>query len=422
MTGPGGGPAAQAGWRSHPIVGRSAWTLVGQAASSGSNFVLAVAMLATATTHEFGVFSVAISAYLLVTQLTRSAFSLPLMVLYSGTQAEKDARRFGPAAGAAVATGLLAAVVFVVAGVAYPAGRTMFLVLAAAIPFLLYQDVLRHVAFAEGTPKRAAEADILWIGAMAALACVAGLLGRGSPVVLFLGWSLAGVLSGGFLGLRLRVPPDVAGAWCWLRTHARLCRQLATEFVVNSGSYYVLSYGLVVVTDAEQLGRWRAAQALIGPVSVLLLGGTALGVPESIRVRDRRSSLRRFAVTLSMAMSAMALAGGAFAYLVLPAVGPTLFAQTWESARPVLPVLTLFAVAVGASVGAIAGLRARDLSGWLVGARAVSGAVAVVLGLGLASEFGAIGALTGLLVPEAGFACVAWLRFNKELVVADATG
>lgn len=409
-------------WRSHPVLGRSAWTMVGQAASSGSNFVLAVAMLATATTGEFGVFSVAISAYLLVTQLTRSAFSLPLMVLYSGGTGRKDSRPYAAATGAAVATGLVAAAVLVAAGLVYPPGRAMFLILAAAAPFLLYQDVLRHVAFAEGTPRRAAEADLLWVGALSAAACAAGLVGRGSPVVLLLAWSATGAVSGIFLGRRLRVLPDLAGAWGWLRAHGRLCRQLTIEFLVNSGGYYVLSYGLVVVTDAEQLGRWRAAQALIGPVSVLLLGGTALGVPESVRVRDRGPSLRRFAVSLSAAMSAIALAGGAFAYLILPAVGPTLFAATWESARPVLPVLTLFAVAVGASVGPIAALRARDLSGWLVRARAVNGAVAVVLGLGLAVPFGAPGALAGLLVPEAGFALFAWLRFQTELLATDAAG
>ena len=402
-------------WQSHPVVGRSAWTFADQAASSGSNFVLALTILATADLREFGAFSVAITGYLLVTQLTRSAFSLVVLILYSDDDGPAVASRAGPAVAAAVATGVAGAVAFLAAGLAFDGGRAMFLVLAGALPFLQYQDAVRHVAFAAAQPKVAARSDGLWLFLQITASAVAALTGRASPTVLLLVWAGAGSLSGVVFGARLRAVPRFASCLGWLAENSRLCARVCTEFVLNSGSYYALSYGLVAVAGADQLGRWRAAQTLIGPVSVLLMGGTTLVVPESVRVRDRGASLHRVAAVLSTGLAGVAAAGGLLAYAVLPAVGPTLFPDTWATTRPVLPVLTLFAVAVGASTGPVAGLRARGQAGWIVRGRAVSGAAGLVAGFGLAAGSGAVGALTGLAVAEAGFAVAAWLRLRRAL-------
>lgn len=402
-------------WQSHPVVGRSAWTFADQAASSGSNFVLALTILATADLREFGAFSVAITGYLLVTQLTRSAFSLVVLILYSDDEATTVAARAGPAVAAGVATGLVGAVAFLAAGLAFDRGAALFLVLGCALPFLEYQDAVRHVAFAAAEPKVAAHSDGLWLFLQIAASAAAAAAGRATPTVLLLIWAAAGSLSGVVFGARLRVVPRFASCLGWLADNSRLCARVCAEFLLNSGSYYALSYGLVAVAGADQLGRWRAAQTLIGPVSVLLMGGTTLGVPESVRVRDRQASLRKVVALLSAGLAGVAAAGGIVAYAVLPAVGPTLFPDTWATTRPVLPVLTLFAVAVGASTGPVAGLRARGQAGWIVRSRAVSGTVGLVAGLGLAAGSGAVGALTGLAVAEAGFALAAWRRLRQAL-------
>lgn len=402
-------------------MGRSAWTLADQAASSGSNFVLALSILATADLREFAAFSVAVTAYLLVTQLTRSALSLPVLILYSDDHAAAPARS-GPAVAACVVTGAAGALMFVIAGLGFEPGRTLFLVLAAALPLLQYQDAVRHVAFAAARPKVAAQSDLVWVGAQIVGSLTAAAVGRATPTVLLSIWAVAGCLSGALFGARLGAVPRFSEARRWLADNRRLCIRVGTEFVLNSGSYYALSYGLVAVAGADQLGRWRAAQTLIGPVSVLLLGGTTLGVPESVRVRESQARLRRVAVLLSAGLAAVAVAGGLLAYALLPAVGPTLFAETWETARPVLPVLTVFAGAVGASTGAVAALRARGLAGWIVRSRAVSGAVGLIVGLALAAGSGATGALAGLALSEAGFALAAWLQLRRTLATAPAVG
>lgn len=61
---------------------RAAWSFSAQAVSSTSNFILTVSILASANRSEFATFSLGITTYLLVLQLSRSASSLPLMILY----------------------------------------------------------------------------------------------------------------------------------------------------------------------------------------------------------------------------------------------------------------------------------------------------------------------------------------------------
>jgi O-antigen/teichoic acid export membrane protein len=132
-------------------------------------------------------------------------------------------------------------------------------------------------------------------------------------------------------------------------------------------------------------------------------------------VREQVDSLRRFAVLLSTGLGGIAVVGGGLAYVVLPALGPSLFPETWETARPVLPVLTFFAAAVGASTGPIAALRALRMAGWIVRNRTVSGCIGLVAGLVLAAEWGATGALAGLTLSETGFALAAWMRLREAL-------
>lgn len=394
-------------------MGRSVWTLVDQAASSSSNFVLSLSVLAVADRQEFAAFSVALTGFLLVTQLTRSTLSLPVLILYSEANGETGWRA-GPAVTACVATGVVGGLALFLGGFMFEEGRTVFVVLACGLPFLEYQDAIRHVAFARRLPKVAAQSDLVWVGAQVVATGAAAATGHATPAALVVIWVVAGSISGVVFGARLGVVLRVRQCWQWLRDNRRLCARLSTEFVVNSGSYYALCYGLVAIAGADELGRWRAAQALIGPVSVLLMGGTTLGVPESVRVRERRSSLWRFTVLLSAGLAAIAIVAGSLVYLVLPALGPDLFPDTWEEARSVLPILTAYAAAVGASTGAVAALRARDQVRWIVLARAVSGALALALGLTLAARSGATGAITGLAVSEALFGIAAWLRLAQE--------
>ncbi len=403
-----GGPAT--GRR--PVVARSLWTIVGQVLSSSSNFILSLLVLTTATPAEFATFSVGLTSYLLVTQLSRSVLSLPILLLYADQVPgmPPTRARAAPAVAACVLSGAAGAAGLAVASQWFDTGRAQLLVLAAFLPALQYQDAMRHVAIAAGRPELAARSDGAWVAAQVSLSGIALAAGWDSATSLLAIWAAAGACSGFLYGLRLRVSACFGAIRAFLVEERRLLRRLAVEFVMSSGSFYGLSYGLAVVAGTGELGRVRAAQSLIGPVSVLLLSGSAIGVPESVRARSDPRRGRRLAIVLSAGFATAALLGGAVVYAVLPTVGPEVFPETWVAARPLLPMLTLFAAAVGASTGAVASLRTKGDTGWIVRGRAASGAVSLVVGLPLSATMGAPGALIGLACSEILFAVAAWAR------------
>ncbi len=393
-----------------PVVSRSAWALAGQGISSSSNFVLSAIVLATATRAEFATFSIVLMSYLLVTQLCRSLLSLPVLILYSGPAPAGVPRPVRSVAGLAVSMGLCVAAPLAVAALVSEEGRGQFAALAVLLPLLLYQDVVRHVAFARGDPRAAALSDGLWLVLQLAASAVAIALGHRSPAVLLAVWALAGAVSGGAFGIYLCALPSFRGMAAWVREHRALWAGHWWEFAFISGSSYVLYYGLTILAGTDQLGRIRAAQTFMGPVVVAILGGAAIGVPESVRLRDDRIRLMRLALVIAVGLGLGSLVFGAAVYAVLPTIGPELFPDTWAGARPVVPVLSLFATGLAVGTGATCALRALGQVRWIWRARGVTGAITLLLGLPAAAQWGANGALGALAVTEALFAVLAWRR------------
>jgi O-antigen/teichoic acid export membrane protein len=398
-----------------PVVSRSAWALAGQGISSSSNFVLSAIVLATATRAEFATFSIVLMSYLLVTQLCRALLSLPVLILYSGPAPSGVPRPVRSVAGLAVSMGLCVAVPLAMAALISEEGRGQFAALAVLLPLLLYQDVVRHVAFARGDPRAAALSDGFWLVLQLAASAVAIALGHRSPAVLLAVWALAGAVSGCAFGMYLRALPSFRGMAAWVREHWALCAGHWWEFAFIASSSYLLYYGLTILAGADQLGRIRAAQTFIGPVTVALLGSAAIGVPESVRLREDPARLRRMAVVIAAGLGLASLAFGALVYAVLPTIGPELFPDTWSGARPVVPVLSLFSAGLAVSTGAACPLRALGQVRWIWRVRGMTGAITLVIGFPAAARWGANGALGALALTEALFAVLAWRRMSTVM-------
>lgn len=391
------------------------WSFGGQFLSSSGNFLVTAVVLTVASQAEYAVFSICFTTYLLAVLLFRALVGIPLTLLYSGQRNTKSS--VDVEENAAVSFGVIiacvAAAVLAGASVFLDGSRNQFFILAAALPFLLYQDGARYVAFARGHPSLAAKSDGLWLGLQVAGFTAAFLVGRASTDSLFAAWAMSGAVAGLMIGLRLHLPLRVAGASAWVRAHWQLCRRLLIECVITSGGVYAMLYGLVIVADSGQLGRLRAAQTLLGPVSVLLLGGAALGVPESVRTLGDSPRMRRFAVRLSVFLAGFTVVCGVCVYLTLPAFGPHLFPSAWAAARSLIPLLVVFNAALGASTGPISGIRALGDTGWIVRGRSVSTVILLLVGLPAAAFVGAGGAVFGLALAESALAVAAWRHFNR---------
>lgn len=381
-----------------------------------------MAVLHEASISQFAVFSICFTTYLLLLQLSRSTFGLPILILASDQTAgggEIAVRESRKAAGGSVALGLLAAVSLLITAGMVDAEPGQYATMGLVVPFLLYQDAVRHFAFARARPQVAVASDGLWLGLQLAGSVAALVTGNDSPVVLVGIWGLSGAVAGVAAGLKLHCPPLITGFPAWLKSNASLCRKLVTEFIANSGSYYALVYGLAFVAGLDALGAVRAAHTFIGPVIVLLLGANSLGVPEGVRMKDDPAALLRFTSLTASALAAVSLVWGAAIYYTLPWLGPRLFTETWATARPLIPLLSVFAAGVGVSVGLTSGLRAFSLHGWIMKARAAASGLVLLIGLTGSILFDARGALLGLLAGEWLYCVLAAFRLNRAFPTTD---
>ena len=413
---PGGIPSLQSG-----LALRALWSLGGQFLSSGGNFLLTVLVLSVAGTEEFAVFSVCLTTYLFLALLLRALVCVPVTLLYSERNVaghHQDQRAAMAVAGSA---GCLASAVIVVISLFVDSGRMQFLVLAASLPFLFFQDGARYVSLARGTPSVAALSDALWvtlqvIGSLAAFA-----FGRASATTLFAAWAVAGSLAGCLTGLQLHLFPHWVGAMDWLRRHRQIYRRLVVECLLTSGGVYAMYYGLVGLAGVRELGNLKAAQTLVGPINVLLMGGAAFSVPESVRARGHGPDLYRLAIRLSLFLIIITVICGVAVFFTLPIFGPHLFPNVWATARPVIPLFVVFNAGLGASTGPISAIRALGDGAWIVRGRTASTLVVLAIGLPAATIFGANGALLGLSVAELLFAVAAWSHL-AHLLSEIATG
>lgn len=380
-----------------------------------------MAVLHEASVSQFAVFSICFTTYLLVLQLSRSMFGLPTLILYShqagagGESGDPESRR---AAGGSVVVGVMAAVALLVTAAIVDVERGQYAAMGLVIPFLLYQDAVRHFAFARARPQMAAAGDGLWLGLQLLGTLAALATGNDSPVALIGIWGFSGAVAGITAGLKLSYLPMVGSSLAWLKSHASLCRKLVTEFIANSGSYYALLYWLAFVAGLDQLGALRAAHTFIGPVIVLLLATSSLGVPEGVRMKDDPSALVRFTSLIATALVTVSLVWGVVIYYTLPWLGPRFFTETWATARPLIPLLSFFAAGVGASVALTSGLRAFSLHGWIMKARATASGLVLLIGLPGSVLIGARGALLGLLAGEWLFALLATFRLHRAFRTA----
>ena len=408
--------AASIPTRQPGLAGRALWTFGGQFLSSGGNFLLTILVLSVARPAEFAMFSICLTTYLLLAMLLRAMVCVPVTLLYSEHDLPVHCQDQRAASGLAVAAGCAVSTAIVGGSPLTGVGRGQFLVLAVCLPFLFFQDVARYVSFARGRPSVAALSDGLWLALQAIGSLAAFATHRASATTLFGVWAAAGSLAGCLAGLQLHLYPRWSAALGWLRRHRDLCRRLVVECLVTSGGVYAVYYGLAAFAGAIQLGYFKAAQTLLGPMNVLLMGGAALGVPESVRARRHGPRLYSLAIRLSMWLVGITLVCGVTVFLALPTFGPHLFPSAWETARPLIPLFIVFNVAIGASTGPISGIRVLGHAAWIARARTASTAIVLAAGLPAATVLGANGALLGLSLAESLLAVAAWSHLHRLVI------
>lgn len=198
------------------------------------------------------------------------------------------------------------------------------------------------------------------------------------------------------VGLRVHEVPTLSPE---ARRHGR---NFSIEFLAGNGGYYLASIATASLVGLRAAAGLRGAEALLGPVRVLI----AVLPNALLATTDARFYRRKLAYKVSAVSAAVAALAYAVAMIVLSLMGPSLFGASAGVVGEVLPVLALAPVFMALSTGPAIGLRSLRLSHVTARIRAGTALLPLIGAVG-----GAAGGVRGVglgLAAASAVASVAW--------------
>jgi len=405
------------------MMGRFGWGVADQLLSSGTNFLLALLVARTVSSRDLGAFTVAYATFTFSLGAIRAIAGELLVVRHSAVSADEWREGVSKSAGTALLAGVLVGVGSLIAGAgAGEPFRTVLSIVGLALPFLLVQDVWRFAFFARGRGSAAFLNDVVWCVVMFAVFALLRHYNVSSVAWLTLGWASAGALAAIVGVFQLKVGPSgPLTAVRWLRRHRDIAPRFFAEFAVSSGVSNLTLFAIGGIAGLGELGRLRAGEIALGPLSVLFAGAGLVATPEGVRLL--RESPRRLVSGcrwLSLALATVVLAWGVVILVVPSAIGESLLRANWDAARPLLPPLVLALIGYALSFGAWTGLRSLAAAKRSLRARCIDGALTFSLGLAGAYLGGALGIAWGYAVTGVCRSLNAWWQFSRALGEREA--
>lgn len=401
--------------------GRALFSISDQAVSSLGNFVLISLVARHASTHDFGAFGLAFTAYTFTMGVSRSLITEPLIVKFSARAIRETRRAARAALGASLAFSTAVAVLLLLASLILPDNiRLTFCVLALALPCLLLQDASRYVAVVQRRPDVALSNDLLW-----SILTVLGLgllilEGIRSVPVMIAFWAVAS-LAGALLNcVWVQSYPDLRSPSLWITHNWGLGRPFLLQFLVESGVLALIMFAIAGLAGLAAAAALRVAATIFGPVTTLFTGVQLFIVPEMAR-HLRTSPIRSFSGMVAACGGILAIAAIAWTFiiLILPGdLGTLFFGASWSHGKAIILPYGAYVVAAALVVAPASALRAMGQAG--AGLRiALTQLPAVILApIAGAHVAGAEGAASGLAAGGIVSAVLWWVVFWRKMATS----
>jgi len=398
--------ASLTGWM--PWVGKGSLAVLDQGLFASSNFLLNVLLARWLAPADYGAFALAYSVFLLLLVFHSAILTGPMLVFGPGKYRERFPEYLGillrghfalKVPGAA----LLAAAAFLLRWLYSPAVERAFLALAIAGPFILLLWLLRRAFYVRLNPGWAAVGGGVYLLILLASALTLRAAGLLTPATGFLAMAAASLITCLILLVLLRptLARDSSAMRAVAADHWRFGKwgaAAAGPGWVTDNIYYLVLPAWVGLAEAGAL------KALLNLAMPALQSISALGVlllPILVRDRDCGGP-RAMKRTIKLSLALFLL--GSACYLALLwgfrlQIFHFLYAGKYAAyaSWPLLLVgLLPFAQSLPTVMGgALGALEKPNLGFW---SSVGSGAVALALGVPLASSLGAGGALVGFVV------------------------
>jgi O-antigen/teichoic acid export membrane protein len=235
----------------------------------------------------------------------------------------------------------------------------VLIIVGLSLPFLLVQDVWRFAFFARGRGSAAFLNDAVWTVAMFTAFALLRYYDVSSVASLTLGWAGSGCLAAvvGVFQLKL-LPSRPMAAVKWLRHHREIAQRFLAEFVVSTGVSTLTLFVIGGIAGLDALGRLRAGEIALGPLSVLFTGAGMVATAEGVRLlRESPRRLVHACRWLSLALTVCVVVWGGVILFVPRNIGELVLRANWDAAHGLLTPLLIALIGYALSFGAWTGLR-----------------------------------------------------------------
>jgi O-antigen/teichoic acid export membrane protein len=400
------------------VLHRLSWGVADQAVSSLSNFALGIAVARALDSARFGAFTLVIVTFGVVLNASRGLSTDPLVVRFSGRPDEEWRRAVAAASATATLVGVVAGLLCIAAHPLLPTAVGQgFLVLGFLLPGLMLQDSWRFALFAVGRSSMAFINDVAWTVLQLSAVLALLLTGKATVVTCLLAFGLTAAAAAAFGFWQLRIVPDFRAVPAWLAAHRDLGSRYLVENVSISGARQFRMFALGAFAGLSAVGEVRAAEMLMGPFLVILMGVSQVAVPEASHVLNTRPRmLRRFCLVLGAVQASAALLWGvAIMVLLSSGAGEALLGQLWSPARALLPAVMIHFTVLAFETGAAAGVRALGASRRSLRAQLSNAGLSVVFGTIGAKVDGASGMCWGVALGATLGAIIWWVQLRRAL-------
>lgn len=333
--------------------GRASLNLADQGLSALTNVALAFLVARAVSASAFGAFSVAFLVFILLIGLERAMVGEPMSIRYSNAEGEERRRAVGAAMATVLVTTLVGGLLVASGGliVGGPLGTTL-LVLAPALPGLILQDACRMTFFAQRRPHLALLNDATWTVVQFAAMGFLYVKGVDQPWPYVLAWGVSATVAA-LLGLvQLRAWPLFGEVVWWMRAQLDLTGYLMLEYLMGAASAQGSILLVGAVGSLHDVGSFRAAQTLLGPLGIVATAVMTFLLPEVSRRTNMLSETRvRIAAGVSavVAVGAVLYTGGLL--LIPDSLGTSLLGDTWTGASDVLLPMAVASAAGSVTLG-----------------------------------------------------------------------
>jgi O-antigen/teichoic acid export membrane protein len=405
--------------RLRQVAQRAGWGVADQALSSLTNFAVGVLVARELGPVGFGAFSLAFATYLFALNAARGLATDPLVVRFSDAPVPLWRQAAAAATATAALVGAVVGVGCVAAAVLLPDGAVQgaFLILGLMLPGLLLQDSWRYVFFAARRGRDAFLNDLVWALLLPPAIAAVLVSGRTQVQWFVFAWGGAAMVAGLAGVAQAGILPRLSLVGQWVHTHRDLGVRYLSENLSLAVATQLRLYGLGAVAGLAVVGALRAAELLLGPVNLIIMGiGSLMAIPEAARLaRTDLARLRRFVVALAVLLGTASVLWGLVIGALPDRLGERLLGATWQPAAALLLPITAMVALLGVWSAAWTGLRAMGAARRSLRAQLLGAAAFLIGALAGGAIGGAAGAAWGSAAGNLAACAIWWWQLGLAL-------